>query len=162
VKPVTHCPPETLRRVQFFLSDIDGTLTDSAGRVSSSVVKALEKIPALGMKTLLVTGSSAGTALQYIRSWPIDAVVAESGALAFYRTSTGHVAAWYHSDTCDPSIQSRRDSFTDQVRQTVPEVKMAQDQFMRLFDVAFNCREDAPHLSQAAIDSIKQIARRLH
>ena len=79
---------EEKERVEAVVSDVDDTIT-SDGLLYPEALEALYSLKKNGKRIILVTGGSAGWADTYIRPWPIDAVIAESGALLLYRKEGG-------------------------------------------------------------------------
>ena len=79
---------EEKERVEAVVSDVDDTIT-SDGLLYPEALEALYSLKKNGKRIILVTGGSAGWADTYIRQWPIDAVIAESGALLLYRKEGG-------------------------------------------------------------------------
>ena len=66
------------------LTDIDDTLTTD-GKLLPAAFAALWRLSDAGIHVVPVTGRSAGWAHMVIKTWPVTAVVAESGGLYLYR-----------------------------------------------------------------------------
>ena len=75
-------PKTARRRLRVLLTDIDGTITEGA-RVPAAAYGALESLRATGLIVIPVTGRPAGWCDMIARSWPVDGVVGENGALWF-------------------------------------------------------------------------------
>ncbi len=149
---------EKLARIQYVLSDIDGTLT-AEGRFASRTLRALEDLRRAGIRTVLVSGGSAGTALHIIRAWPVDAVVTESGAMVYYRDRYGRLAEYIHPDAADAEKTGRIPVLRREIQGEFPEIRTARDQYTRRFDLAFDHHEDPPYLSREEICRVVQAAR---
>ena len=75
-------PLEARRRITGVLTDIDDTLT-SAGAITPDTLAALGALKAAGLHVIAVTGRPAGWSEPFALVWPLDAIVAENGAVAF-------------------------------------------------------------------------------
>ncbi|MGE0044546.1 MAG: HAD family hydrolase [Hyphomonadaceae bacterium] len=144
-------PREMLARVRFLLSDLDDTLSER-GRVGSSVIAALERLQAAGIKTIVVTGRPAGWADAIARLWPIAGVVGENGALSYWRDAAGALERRYYFD-------ARK---LDELMRTAEEtlkfekgLKLALDQPYRVADVAVDFREDVGPFPIALAERIR-------
>ncbi len=90
MKPLSCWPAHNRRRLLGIFTDIDDTLT-TEGAITSDALQALADIKAAGLHVIPITGRpigwsepfARGDAAQDIRPWPVDAIVAENGALAF-------------------------------------------------------------------------------
>ena len=71
------------RGIRYILMDIDDTLTRK-GKLLASSYSALWKLKEAGLKVIPVTGRPAGWCDLIAREWPVDGVVGENGALAFW------------------------------------------------------------------------------
>lgn len=120
-------------RIRYIVSDVDDTIT-SDGALIPDALEALYQIRENGLKTILVTGGSAGWADGYIRQWPVEAVIAESGAVLLYKDKTGSVT--YRTNPLienDPDFPKKRAALLSQSADYV----FSSDQYARLFDVAY-------------------------
>ena len=62
-------------------TDIDDTLTTD-GAITSDALEALGKLKAAGLHVVAITGRPVGWSEPFAGSWPVDAIVAENGAVA--------------------------------------------------------------------------------
>jgi HAD superfamily hydrolase (TIGR01484 family) len=62
-------------------SDIDDTLT-TEGAITPDALDALARLHAAGLHVIPITGRPAGWSEPFAREWPVDAIVAENGAVA--------------------------------------------------------------------------------
>ena len=74
-------PPVHLRGV---LTDIDDTLT-TEGAITQDALDALAALRAAGLRVIAITGRPAGWSESFAATWPVDAIVAENGAVALLR-----------------------------------------------------------------------------
>ena len=90
MKPLSCWPAHNRRRLLGIFTDIDDTLT-TEGAITSDALQALADLKAAGLHVIPITGRpigwsepfARGDAAQGIRPWPVDAIVAENGAVAF-------------------------------------------------------------------------------
>ncbi len=159
-------PLSTLSRAQacaatVVFTDIDGTITDPAGRIPSSVFRAMEDLGAAGLDVVPVTGRPAGWCDMVARTWPVRGVVGENGGLAFRRAGDagkGPGAAMIRTYAQDPQTRAanreRLTRLAARVLAEVPGTALASDQPYREFDIAVDFCEDVQRLPEASIDRI--------
>lgn len=119
-------------RVKYVISDVDDTIT-SDGLLLPQALDALYKLRESGIKTILVTGGSAGWADGYIRQWPVDAVIAESGAVLIYK-NRGSITYM-----TNPLISEDKDFALKRARllEETKDYVFSSDQYARIYDVAY-------------------------
>jgi HAD superfamily hydrolase (TIGR01484 family) len=156
MKPIAELTAEEALGVRYFLMDIDDTLT-MQGKLLSSSYSALWKLKDAGLKVIPVTGRPAGWCDLIAREWPVDGVVGENGALAFWEAPGSVLKAEYH-----PNAVRNNHSVLERIKEKAleefPEIRLAKDQFARLFDIALDFAEDEPVLPISAAQRIKEIA----
>jgi HAD superfamily hydrolase (TIGR01484 family) len=156
MKPIAELTAEEALGVRYFLMDIDDTLTRQ-GKLLSSSYSALWKLKEAGLKVIPVTGRPAGWCDLIAREWPVDGVVGENGALAFWGEPGSVLKAEYH-----PNALRNNHSVLERVKEKAfaefPEIRLARDQFARLFDIALDFAEEEPVLPISAARRIKEIA----
>jgi HAD superfamily hydrolase (TIGR01484 family) len=141
--------------------DIDDTLTRH-GKLLASSYNALWNLKAAGFKVVPVTGRPAGWCDCIARQWPVDGVVGENGALAFWEEPRGAAGrqtlkAMYHPNAVKndhPVLKKVR----ERALAEVPGLRDAKDQFARLFDIALDFAEEEPVLPFSAAERVKEIA----
>jgi predicted mannosyl-3-phosphoglycerate phosphatase (HAD superfamily) len=148
--------------IRYVLMDIDDTITRE-GKLLASSYSALWKLKEAGLAVIPVTGRSAGWCDCIAREWPVDGVVGENGALAFWEEprSTARrrpaLRAEYHPGAVrndHPALEKiRRRALAE-----VPGLRDAKDQFARLFDIALDFAEEDPALSLNAAERVRAIA----
>lgn len=125
-----HC----VRAVGF---DIDDTITTD-GRITAEAYQALWDLKSAGFRVLAVTGRPAGWCDMIARSWPVDGVLGENGAL-FYRRVGRHVQ---RQDLGEAPAPGRIEALAEALLQEFPKMKVASDQFCRRFDLAIDFAEE--------------------
>jgi HAD superfamily hydrolase (TIGR01484 family) len=158
MRPLTELRP--------YLADIDGVLTDiddtltTGGKLSLEAYGALALLQAAGYKVVPVTGGPASLALHAARLWPVDAVIGESGALAYHLRDDGRprmALRFWHDDKTRADHLARRERVAARILREVPGCALASDQRFRLCDLAIDCCEDVPALAPHAMAAIRQI-----
>jgi HAD superfamily hydrolase (TIGR01484 family) len=140
-----HAEPIDWASIEGVFTDVDDTLTQH-GRLESDTYEALWALKKAGLKIIPVTGRSAGWAHLMMMQWPIDAVIAESGALWFHRKRvTGSTQEKIQVDFFNDNAQmGRRDLLTlcEQLISEHPPLRFASDNQFRLVDVAIDYNEE--------------------
>jgi len=163
VRSISQITPSQAAKVRYVLMDIDDTLTHN-GKLLASSYNALWKIKAAGFKVVPVTGRPAGWCDCIARQWPVDGVVGENGALAFWeeprncaRPDRQILKAIYHPNAVKndhPVLKKVRERALAEVQ----GLRVAKDQFARLFDIALDFAEEEPVLPFSAAEKVKEIA----
>ena len=165
MKPVSEITPAQVAGVRYVLTDIDDTLTNS-GKLTASAYSALWKLKKAGFKVIPVTGRPAGWCDCIVREWPVDGVVGENGAFAFWEDSPSIGAPiarlpvlreMYHSNAIrnnHPILRKARDKALGEI----PGLREAKDQLFRLFDIALDFAEEEPVLPLASAEKARDIA----
>lgn len=150
---LTHADVSALRWV---LTDVDDTVT-TRGKLHPVALQALWDLHASGLKIVCVTGGSAGWADVYLRQWPLEAVIAESGTVVFERDAAGNIFRTPHPSIIEETYAARVAELEEGVRQAVPCAVLSSDQFARIYDVAW----EVSSLSEKERDTVIAIARGL-
>jgi len=78
-------PVRDRERIVGVFTDIDDTLT-SDGAITADALAALASLRAAGIHVIPITGRPVGWSEPFAMRWPVDAIVAENGAVALVRT----------------------------------------------------------------------------
>ena len=78
MQPLALWQPPRLRGV---FTDIDDTLTTD-GAITADALQALDALKAAGLHVIPITGRPVGWSEPFAQVWPVDAIVAENGAVA--------------------------------------------------------------------------------
>jgi HAD superfamily hydrolase (TIGR01484 family) len=140
-------------------TDVDDTLTWD-GQLDGATYQAIESLSSAGFKIIPVTGRSSGWGHMMMTSWPIDAVVAESGGTFLYRTDSGHVTMQMYSDDASVAVQrAQLMALCQQLLAEEPRFQFALDNAFRVVDVAIDYSESVPRVPndivQKALDRIR-------
>jgi HAD superfamily hydrolase (TIGR01484 family) len=158
--------------------DIDDTLT-RRGKLLESSYSALWRLKKAGLKVIPVTGRPAGWCDLIAREWPVDGVVGENGALAFWEEAEPEAGVMAGPDSMSqfdvPTKQLpalKAEYHPNAVKNDHPallrvkerafaeftELRLAKDQFARLFDIALDFAEEEPVLPLSAAERVRSIA----
>lgn len=81
MQELKHWPLEQRRAIRGVFTDIDDTLTTD-GAITPDALVALGDLMAAGLAVVAITGRPVGWSEPFAASWPVDAIVAENGAVA--------------------------------------------------------------------------------
>lgn len=139
------------------LTDIDDTLT-TEGRITPEALAALADLRAAGLPVVAITGRPMGWSEAFARDWPIDAIVAENGAVALFREG-GSLTVEYAQGA---AIRARNAPLlrevAERILRSVPGAALARDSAGRVTDIAIDHAEHAS-LDSAGIDRVLAIMR---
>ena len=142
-------------------TDIDDTLT-TEGAVTADALQALAQLKAAGLHVVPITGRPVGWSEPFAAQWPVDAIVAENGAVALQRnvgSDGGGIHKLYQQDAATRRANyARMQQVAARVLREVPGTALAQDSPGRETDIAID-HSEFTHLSQAAIDAALRIMR---
>ena len=157
-RPWAELPDSAARGVIGVLTDIDDTLT-TAGAITADALEALAQLRSAGLPVIAVTGRPMGWSEPFARQWPIDAIVAENGAVALFRERDGTLAIEYAQDEPTRTHNARRlREVAQQVLRSVPGSTLAQDSAGRATDIAIDHAEFA-HLAPPQIAAVLAVMR---
>lgn len=145
------------RDIEYVLCDVDDTLT-TKGKLLPQALTSLWNLHDAGFKIIPITGGSAGWADAYLRQWPIDAVISESGAVAFYK-SEGRYKRYTNPTIDQMGYRTKADCLIYDVLKHVKKAKLSSDHFARIFDIAFDYKSELPYLNECEIEKILEIAK---
>ena len=170
--PLTH-----RRGITGVLTDIDDTLTTD-GAITPDALAALADLKAAGLPVIAVTGRPVGWSEPFALAWPLNAIVAENGAVALFRETHLEQAGLKHKKDLQPnkylreqlskkyqqSEAVRHENFARMQRvaarvlQGVPGAQLAQDSAGRETDIAIDHSEFTT-LSPGRIHDVLRIMR---
>ena len=161
---LTKWPASVPNQLVGILTDIDDTLSTD-GAVPVSVVKALAEFRAAGLHVIPITGRPVGWSVPFAQAWPVDAIVAENGAVALRRSGSGTAGEDCPLDRLyqqDETTRARNFARMEQVRAhieaTVPGARRATDSPGRETDIAID-HSEFTQLPQAKIDQCVALMR---
>lgn len=153
-RPWADCPAPLLRRIVGVLTDVDDTLT-SDGELDPAARQALARLRAAGLPVFAVTGRPVGWSRPFAADWPVDAIVAENGAVALTATPQG-LAVDYLQDAATRATNARRlREVAARIVREVPGATLAQDSAGRETDIAI----DHSEFTTLPAEAIEQVVR---
>ena len=156
--PLTDLPDAEARTVRGILTDIDDTLTRD-GAIEPAALSALEALRQAGVPVIAVTGRPMGWSEGFARSWPIDAIVAENGAVALSCPKGDSLLVEYAQDESTRRANAARlEAAARRVLREVPGSRLATDSTGRVTDIAIDHCEFA-HLEPEQIAEVVRVMR---
>ncbi|MBC7434697.1 MAG: HAD-IIB family hydrolase, partial [Bdellovibrionales bacterium] len=144
-------------------TDIDDTLT-TEGAITPDALQALAQLKAAGMHVIPITGRPVGWSEPFAAQWPVDAIVAENGAVALRREveprgGDTRIRKLYQQDSLTRQANyTRMQQVAARVLRGVPGTTLAQDSPGRETDIAID-HSEFTRLPQPAIDAALRIMR---
>ena len=156
-RPWAELSVQTAQTVVGVLTDIDDTLT-TEGHITAEAMEGLLALRAAQVPVIAITGRPMGWSEPFARDWPLDAIVAENGAVALFRQGdTLHVEYAQDAPTRERNAHRLRE-VAQRVMREVPGATPSQDSPGRVTDIAIDHGEFA-HLSPAQIEQVLRVMR---
>ena len=156
MNPLTLWPATDRARIHGVLTDIDDTLT-TEGAITPDALDALHRLRTAGLPVFAITGRPAGWSEAFALAWPVDAIVAENGAVALWRGDDGELCRAYLQDTKTRAANFQRlQAVAQLVLAELPQARLAEDSPGRETDIAIDHSEFA-HLSEGEITQVVRI-----
>lgn len=169
---LTHWPLDARARTVGVLTDVDDTLTTD-GAITPDALDALGALNAAGLHVIPITGRPVGWSAPFAATWPVDAIVAENGAVALRRSAEifDKNCLWTNQDKREQlskiyqqDAATRAANYANmqqvlaQIEREVPGARRATDSPGRETDIAID-HSEFTHLPQDAIDHAVRIMR---
>ena len=153
-------------------TDIDDTLTTD-GAITPDALQALADLKAAGLSVVAITGRPVGWSEPFAAQWPVDAIVAENGAVALRRAAEDlneiglqrlSNKRWQLSKSYQQPPAVRQHNYAHmqqvlaQIESEVPGARRATDSAGRETDIAID-HSEFTHLPQEAIDHAVRLMR---
>ncbi len=142
MKPLSSWPQSARDKIVGVFTDIDDTLTTD-GTITPDAFQALQDLKAAGLMVIPITGRPVGWSLPFASAWPVNALVAENGAVALlHDASKNQITKIYQQD-----LATRTHNFeqmlgiAQKVLKEIPGTVLAQDSAGRETDIAFDHSE---------------------
>ena len=169
MKPLALWLPPHLRGV---FTDIDDTLTTD-GAITADALQALDALKAAGLHVIPITGRPVGWSEPFAQVWPVDAIVAENGAVALLPPARntgqnrlqalsekrGQLSKLYLQDAATRAANyARMQQVLAHIEATVPGAQRAADSAGRECDIAID-HSEFTQLPQERIDQCVALMR---
>ena len=159
MNPLSSWPPTARHKIAGVFTDIDDTLTTD-GAITPDALQALHNLKAQGLMVIPITGRPVGWSIPFASAWPVDAMVAENGAVALlHNKPTNQVNKIYQQD-----LPTRTHNFQEMQRiakrvlTEIPGTVVAQDSPGRETDIAFD-HSEFHKLTAAQIQQVVQLLK---
>jgi len=157
-QPWVAAPLGALNGVCGVLTDIDDTLTTD-GAITPDALGALQRLCGAGLRVIAITGRPMGWSEPFARDWPVDAIVAENGAVALFRDAQGALVVEYAQGESTRAANARRlREVAARVLRDVPGTRLAQDSAGRVTDIAVDHSEFA-QLTPRQVEHVVAVMR---
>ena len=157
-RPWADAPAAALRAVLGVLTDIDDTLTTS-GAITPDALYALASLHAAGLPVIAITGRPMGWSKPFALAWPVEAIVAENGAVALMRDDAGGLVVDYVQDEATRRRNTQRlREVAARVLREVPGSALARDSAGRITDIAI----DHSEFSHLAPEQVAAVVALMH
>ena len=165
--PLDQLPAGAWARVTGVFTDIDDTLT-TEGAITPDALGALAALKAAGLHVIPITGRPVGWSAPFAAAWPVDAIVAENGAVAIFSSQIGlqhlldkrqQLSKIYQQDATTRAANfARMQRVLAHIEATVPGARRAADSGGRECDIAID-HSEFTHLPQEGIDACVALMR---
>ena len=140
------------------LTDIDDTLT-TEGAITPDALQALFDLKAAGLPVIAITGRPVGWSEPFAATWPVDAIVAENGAVALVADRQGAVSKRYLQDAITREANfTRMQQVLARIEHEVPGATRSTDSPGRECDIAIDHSEFV-HLDETQIAAVVALMR---
>ncbi len=158
MQPLDAWPAAARRRVVGVFTDIDDTLT-TEGAITPDALQALADLRAAGLHVVPITGRPVGWSEPFAARWPVDAIVAENGAVALVHRDGQPLRKLYQQA---PAVRhanfERMQQVLARIEREVPGARRSEDSGGRETDIAID-HSEFTQLPQAAIDQVVALMR---
>ena len=156
--PLHAWPIEARAQLVGVFTDIDDTLT-TEGAVTPDALEAMSALRAAGLCLVAVTGRPVGWSEPFASVWPVDAIVAENGAVALVRTAAGRIEKRYQQDAATRARNFvRMQSVLGRIEREIPGALRAADSAGRECDIAID-HSEFTRLDDATIAQVAGLMR---
>ncbi|MCS4510488.1 HAD-IIB family hydrolase [Xylophilus ampelinus] len=168
MQPLDTWPLAARRGIVGVLTDIDDTLTTD-GAITADALDALHALRGAGLPVVPITGRPVGWSAEFAATWPVDAVVAENGAVALLNSrkkglqpasDADHVLSKiYQQDAATRAANfGRMRQVARRILREIPGAALAQDSPGRETDIAIDHSEFV-HLDAATVARVVALMR---
>jgi HAD superfamily hydrolase (TIGR01484 family) len=159
MQPLRDWPAAARAGIVGVLTDIDDTLT-TEGVVTADVLQALAGLREAGLHVIPITGRPVGWSEPFALQWPVDAIVAENGAVALAQSAVpGMLRKTYVQDEALRAANyARMQQVAARIVREVPGATISRDSPGRETDIAID-HSEYTHLPPATIARVTDLMR---
>ena len=151
MQQLSQWPLADRQRISGVFTDIDDTLTTD-GTITPDALAAMHDLKAAGFEVIAITGRPAGWSEPCAKEWPVDAIVAENGAVLLQNSYKNGLQCdeyeykqllkiYQQIDAVRFSNHARMQHVGQRILREVPDTLMAQDSAGRETDMAIDHSE---------------------
>jgi HAD superfamily hydrolase (TIGR01484 family) len=166
MNPLSTWPLEHRRQIIGVFTDIDDTLT-TEGAITPDALQGLHDLKAAGLHVVAITGRPVGWSEEFALTWPVDAIVAENGAVALQKSreiasmSLSHgrkqLSKLYQQDTPTRTANyAKMQQVLAHIEREVPGAQRSTDSHGRETDIAID-HSEFTHLPPERIAQVVQL-----
>jgi HAD superfamily hydrolase (TIGR01484 family) len=158
MQPLAGWPAPARAGIAGVLTDIDDTLT-TGGAITPDALQALAALAQAGLHVVPITGRPVGWSEPFALQWPVDAIVAENGAVALTRNADGTLRKLYTQPAAERAANfARMQQVAQRIMREVPGATLSRDSGGRETDIAID-HSEFTHLPGSAIDRVVALMR---
>ncbi len=156
---MTQLNPEW-NAVKWVLTDVDDTLT-CHGHLPPETLLALQMLRGSGKKIVAVTGACAGWGDHIAQLWPVDAVLAENGAVILEKQNGYLVRHGMRPMSELAEVQSTLKKQISEILLSFPDLNFTLDQAYRICEVAIDIGQNCPQVDSRTVEEVIAAIRQL-
>ena len=158
MRPLATWPALARAGIAGVLTDIDDTLT-TEGAITPDALQALAALAQAGLHVVPITGRPVGWSEPFALQWPVDAIVAENGAVALTRHADGTLRKLYTQTAAERAANfARMQQVAARIVREVPGAQLSRDSGGRETDIAID-HSEFTHLPEAMIGRVVALMR---
>jgi HAD superfamily hydrolase (TIGR01484 family) len=142
-------------RITGVFTDIDDTLTTD-GAITADALQALHDLRAAGLHVIPITGRPAGWSEPFAMQWPVDAIVAENGAVALVPDATGLRKLYQQDEDLRRANVARMQRVARQIVAEIPGAVLSRDSAGRETDIAID-HDEYVHLPPERVAQVVRL-----
>jgi HAD superfamily hydrolase (TIGR01484 family) len=158
--PLADWPRQERQGLVGVFTDIDDTLTNQ-GQITPDALQALQDLKGAGLQVVAMTGRpigwcaplANGDAAQGIAAWPVDAVVAENGAVAWVGPAGQRQKIYQQNASVRARNRARMRAIGQRIEREVPGALITRDSAGRETDLAI----DHAEFASLSTEQIRQV-----
>ncbi|MEJ8847179.1 HAD-IIB family hydrolase [Variovorax rhizosphaerae] len=155
--PLTLWPANDRAALIGVFTDIDDTLT-TEGAIAPEALRALHDLKAAGLPVIAITGRPVGWSEPFALVWPVDAIVAENGAVALVNEHGVLAKTYQQDDATRKRNYARMQAVLARIEREIPGARRATDSAGRECDIAIDHSEFV-QLDDARIAAVVTLMR---
>ena len=156
MKPLQLWPAAARRQLLGVFTDIDDTLT-TEGVATDDALRAIAALREAGLHVIPITGRPVGWSEPFAREWPVNAIVAENGAVALIPAGAAGLQKIYQQNEATRTANfARIQTVAQRIVAKVPGASLSRDSAGRETDIAIDHSEFAT-LAQHSIAQVVKL-----